>query len=1378
MLISRQFNPPRRTRFLYILSLLLLFSFSSIPKVKSQIIADGEIHEVESVGKKRSLSLPNNDQIASITFTLTGGDGGYARVYETNGNTNPSFKSEGGEGAKISITFTVGTGPRDVPPGAVFRVVGGEKGENGDFKAPNGFGTSYGGGGGGSALLVSTPPGWIQTWRGETLLAVAGGGGGAYQGMSSYQASGGKKGQGGRSDISGLGNHNVGYGGISHITSGGGGGGHLAPSLGSSCPAGNGFAGGGGMGNYNIGQGGQSDGCPGSWINGGSGYGGGGAGGGVGGGGGGYSGGGAGQYDRIAGGGGSYFNVSYISSLSSKDGGSTSTPKNGKITYQVELIIPPEAICQDATIYLDDSGNAILSVNDIDNGSTGDKLIKELSQTDFTCMDAGTIHEIILKVTDNRKSSASCSANVSIKDTISPVAICKDITVYLDHEGKAIIDADTIDNGSSDNCSIIKSIDISEFDCGDIGNPVKVTLTVEDPSGNKNQCIATVTVLDTISPIAKCKDIVVFLDDDGKATIVPDNIDNGSSDNCSIIKSIDISEFDCEDVGKPVAVTLTVEDPSGNKSSCKAEVTVLDTIPPIAKCKNITIFLDNQGAATIDPYEIEDSSSDNCFIIKSINISEFDCDDIDNPARVKLTVEDPGGNTAQCETIVTVLDTIAPVAECKDIIVYLDDHGKATIVPDDIDNGSYDNCSIVSKSIDIFEFDCDDIGKSIPVTLSVEDSSGNKGQCKATVTVLDTISPTVRTRNATVYLDAIGKASIDYSSINDNSDDNCNIVTWWLEGKTQYECADTGYHEVNLFVRDQSGNTSQKSSNVMVLDTISPIAKCKDITVYLDKYGKIILDADDIDNGSYDNCAVVSKSLNRYEFDCSDISNPVKVTLTVKDPSGNEDHCIAYVTVKDNLSPVVRAKNITLVLDRYGKTSVTSAMVDDGSWDNCSIVSMWLEGNTVFDCGDEGVHEVVLKARDLNGNVGSSNAFVSVNSYKPDFRNKHGVAKGDTIHRVDCQVPWGISSNDLLNSAEIRRHGTIRAYKSREKLPKDASWSMYDLWRYEYTFEDYCGRKFSFSFYLALYDLHPPIFQNFPPDTSIVSMDEVPKVDKRVRIIDVCQYVVWDTVYTTPVVDLTTGDTLGLTRRWMAEDPSGHRSFRDQMIWIGSGKRNLYGQISGRLVEEEHLLTVRHDGEAGTNGIPVSLYRIDEEANTRTWIDSWATGDWMGAQGTFHFVPHQPGFYQVKLDSSLCLVDTFKFDKNLWSDTLEVIAGEKVDLGWIIMRKCAEADTRDQEYETETESISDPGSTLTTSFFRNELWSVYPNPSEGYLHINIDVDDEMHYRIYDALGRPIKHGLFGRGHTIDLRGLNAGVYHLQLRGHNVSTSMKRIILVK
>ena len=81
-------------------------------------------------------------------------------------------------------------------------------------------------------------------------------------------------------------------------------------------------------------------------------------------------------------------------------------------------------------------------------------------------------------------------------------------------------------------------------------------------------------------------------------------------------------------------------------------------------------------------------------------------------------------------------DDTPPLAECQDITVDLSSSGTALITAEDIDNGSVDDDSIATLSIDVTMFDCTSGGSDV-VTLTVTDASGNFEQCLSIVTIND-----------------------------------------------------------------------------------------------------------------------------------------------------------------------------------------------------------------------------------------------------------------------------------------------------------------------------------------------------------------------------------------------------------------------------------------------------------------------------------------------------------------------------------------------------------------------------------------------------------------------------------------------------------------
>jgi hypothetical protein len=103
--------------------------------------------------------------------------------------------------------------------------------------------------------------------------------------------------------------------------------------------------------------------------------------------------------------------------------------------------------------------------------------------------------------------------------------------------------------------------------------------------------------------------------------------------------------------------------------------------------------------------------------------------------------------------------------------------------------------------------------------------------------------------------------------------------------------------------------------------------------------------------------------------------NPV--ILTVTDVNGNSSSCVSLVTVEDNVAPVALCQSLTINLASAGSQTVAASSIDNGSSDACGIAGTTLNPDT-FTCDDLGVNNVTLTVTDVNGNVGTCSATVTV----------------------------------------------------------------------------------------------------------------------------------------------------------------------------------------------------------------------------------------------------------------------------------------------------------------------------------------------------------------------------------------------------------------
>ncbi len=612
---------------------------------------------------------------------------------------------------------------------------------------------------------------------------------------------------------------------------------------------------------------------------------------------------------------------------------------------------PPVAICQDITVQLNPNDTVQIVATQVNNGSEDncDSVNLAIDLDSFDCNNVGP-NNVILTVSDDNGNTESCTAVVTIIETVLPNALCQDITIMLDGTGNATIVPSDIDNGSSDNCGTVNlSLDIDSFDCDDVGINT-ITLTVSDISGNADTCIALVDVEKSNVPVVVCQNISVWLDQDGNASIVPEDIDGGSSDNCGAVNFfINQSTFNCNDLGTN-NVILTGDDGIGNINQCTAVVTVLDSIPPELDCLNITASLGVNNSITIAPQIIELFSNDNCGnVTLSLDNDTFNCDDL-GPNTVTLFAEDSSGNMTPCQSVITVTENIPPMAICQNITVELDNDGLATITPAQIDNGSNDNCGIITLNISIDSFDCDDIGANT-ISLIVNDGSGNSAQCNGLVTIEDNTPSIVMTQDITVDLDGDGMIEITADMIQAGSTDNCGIANIEID-INEFNCDDIGPNQVILTLTDIHGNISSDTATVTVEDNVLPMVITQNINVFLDGNGMVSITAQDIDNGSTDNCGIDSISIDIQDFDCSDVGDNF-VNLEVTDVNGNVNNSIATVSVLDTIPPVITCPqdNEILTIDCANTITYQMPNIDDNCANDNFVLIQGLPSGAQFPAG-------------------------------------------------------------------------------------------------------------------------------------------------------------------------------------------------------------------------------------------------------------------------------------------------------------------------------------------------------------------------------------------------------------------------------------------
>ncbi|MEL7118692.1 MAG: hypothetical protein AAFO07_04605, partial [Bacteroidota bacterium] len=170
------------------LTLLLTMVCIFLAYGQADLIDDGARHTDSWHGKRYDFYIPSDPFLSYVTFELRGADGGWGKVDDC--------ISGGGNGATVTFDIKIGTEEGEVPPGTLIRFIVGEKGDDYGLRGHDFTGLASGAGGGGTAVLANIDDEWV-------ILGVAGGGGGAYQGMLFSACIDSRPGEGGRAGTSG-----------------------------------------------------------------------------------------------------------------------------------------------------------------------------------------------------------------------------------------------------------------------------------------------------------------------------------------------------------------------------------------------------------------------------------------------------------------------------------------------------------------------------------------------------------------------------------------------------------------------------------------------------------------------------------------------------------------------------------------------------------------------------------------------------------------------------------------------------------------------------------------------------------------------------------------------------------------------------------------------------------------------------------------------------------------------------------------------------------------------------------------------------------------------------------------------------------------------
>ncbi len=205
-----------------------------------------------------------------------------------------------------------------------------------------------------------------------------------------------------------------------------------------------------------------------------------------------------------------------------------------------------------------------------------------------------------------------------------------------------------------------------------------------------------------------CNNATITLDANGTATLDVGQVLNfhlGPDQSAFVLPAY----FTCENVYEPTAVTVYLIDNGDTTNVCTQDVTVVDSNPPLARCKsNIHVQLGENGEYRFVFDDVNDHSYDLCTEVttKKFFPDRIRCTD-PNPINVMMVVRDFSGNVDTCTVEVSYDDYTGPTdpIQCRDSLkyyFYVWDDSLTYITPDKVLVRGVHGC-VDNYSIDLYD---------------------------------------------------------------------------------------------------------------------------------------------------------------------------------------------------------------------------------------------------------------------------------------------------------------------------------------------------------------------------------------------------------------------------------------------------------------------------------------------------------------------------------------------------------------------------------------------------------------------------------------------------------------------------------------------------
>ena len=422
-------------------------------------------------------------------------------------------------------------------------------------------------------------------------------------------------------------------------------------------------------------------------------------------------------------------------------------------------------------------------------------------------------YSVTYTVVDTSGNGATSTRIVNVRDTIAPSLTLNGSSTITLEVGSTFTDPGATASDSFDTSVSSSSVEVTGTVNTSVVGTYPLIYSVSDASGNTSTTSRIVNIIDTTAPVitilgsnpVQVEAGTTYTDAQATST------DNYDGDITS--KIVASSSVDTAIIGD-YSVVYMVVDTSGNGATSTRIVNVRDTIAPVLTLLGDNPMTVNVGTEFTDPGATTTDSFDTGVTNESIHeTGSVDSSKIGSYI-LTYTVSDTSGNTSSSTRTVNVVDTTAPVITVLGSNPVQVEAGTTYTDAQATSTDNYDG-EITSKIVASSTVNTAATG-TYEVVYTVKDSSGNEASSTRTVTVADTLPPTLTLIGSSTITIKIGHEFTDPGATASDSFDT-SVSSSSVVASGTVNTSVVGTYTIDYSVSDASGNTATTSRTVNVI---------------------------------------------------------------------------------------------------------------------------------------------------------------------------------------------------------------------------------------------------------------------------------------------------------------------------------------------------------------------------------------------------------------------------------------------------------------------------------------------------------------------------------------------------------------------------------